>query len=217
MGLRVTEIFHSIQGESSYAGWPCVFVRLTGCNLRCGYCDTRYAYGDGSPMAVEDIVERVLGFGCPLVEITGGEPLLQEEMPEMARRLLDAGCTVLVETNGSLDISCVDARCVRIVDFKCPSSGELDANDYGNIERLREHGEVKFVIGSREDYEYAKGMVETIRNKSEAARRVTVHFSPVVGCMEPRVLVEWIMADRLWVHLNLQLHKFVWHPDMRGV
>ncbi len=213
--MRVNEIFHSIQGESSYAGWPCVFVRLSGCNLRCSYCDTRYAYEEGEELSLPRIVERAGGYGCSLVEVTGGEPLIQEETPILVGKLLDLGCTVLVETNGTMDIGRLDERCVRIVDFKCPSSGEAAANDLGNIERLRGHDEVKFVVGNRNDYEFAREMVERIR--SRANRGDVIHFSPAFGRLAPKDLVEWMLADRLRARLNLQIHKYVWVPDQRGV
>ncbi len=215
MALLVSEIFHSIQGEAGYAGWPCVFVRLSGCNLRCSYCDTTYAYAGGKKMALADVVDLALSFGCPLVEITGGEPLLQPEAPELIKRLLDLERKVLLETNGSFDISLVDPRCITIVDFKCPSSGESGSNDLGNIERLRPRDEVKCVVGTREDYEFAKNIVRMIRLGS--SRSNVIHFSPVFGRLEPGELAEWMLEDRLDVHLSLQLHKYIWKPDQRGV
>jgi 7-carboxy-7-deazaguanine synthase len=214
--LVVNEIFQSVQGESSYAGWPCLFVRLTGCNLRCAYCDTRHAYDEGHEMSVVDIIHRLQPFSCPLVEITGGEPLIQSETPELIQKLLDEGWQVLVETNGSIDIACVDPRCVRIVDFKCPSSFESNSNDYKNIERLSPKDEVKFVIGDREDYEFARALAARVQSSGSAAK-VPIHFSPVSERLPPRVLVQWILEDRLQVRLNLQLHKFIWGPDERGV
>ncbi|MCP4715272.1 MAG: radical SAM protein, partial [Deltaproteobacteria bacterium] len=152
--MKVNEIFYSIQGESSYAGYPCVFVRLTGCNLRCSYCDTRYAYDEGEDCTEEQVLERIAAYGCSLVEITGGEPLLQPDTPGLISRLLDRGCRVLLETNGSMDIGSVDRRCVRIVDIKCPSSGEAGRNDEANLARLTAQDEVKFVIGTREDFDF---------------------------------------------------------------
>lgn len=215
MALRVNEIFHSIQGESGYAGWPCVFVRLTGCNLRCSYCDTRYAYDEGDLVTLREIIGRVRRFDCPLVEITGGEPLLQAETPGLIAELLDLGHTVLLETNGSMDISAVDRRCVKIVDFKCPSSGESDANDMGNLGRLGPPDEIKCVIGTREDYEFAREIERLIAER--AGTCATVCFSPVFGKLEPKELAEWILADRLRVRLGMQLHKIIWEPDRRGV
>lgn len=213
--MLVNEVFHSIQGESTFTGWPCAFVRLTGCNLRCAYCDTRYAYTEGVERGVEDLVRQVLGFGCGLAEVTGGEPLLQEETPFLARRLLEEGLRVLVETNGSFDIDRLDSRCVRIVDFKGPSSGEERANDYGNLKRLTPRDEVKLVIGSVEDYSFAVGILERLR--VEGAKPGAVHFSPVYGGVDPAELAAWMLRDRLNVRLNLQLHKVIWGPDRRGV
>ncbi len=215
MALRVNEIFHSIQGESGYAGWPCVFVRLTGCNLRCSYCDTRYAYEEGTFMTIPEIAAKIACYGCPLVEVTGGEPLIQEDTPELIGGLLDSGHTVLLETNGSRDISLVDARCIRIVDFKCPSSGEEHSNDFDNIRRLQPHDEIKCVIGNRADYEFAKDIVRLAH--TDGRKGTTVHFSPIFGKLEAKQLVEWILADRINVRLNVQLHKIIWGPDRRGV
>lgn len=217
MTLRVNEVFFSIQGESTYAGWPCTFVRLTGCNLRCTYCDTRYAYEDGTFLTVEAILERVGAIGCPLVEITGGEPLLQEETPDLAYRLLQSGYTVLMETNGSRDIGVVDPRCVRIVDFKCPSSGEAASNDFGNIARLHRRDQVKCVLANRDDYVFARSIVARVRSRHPSPGDCVVGFSPVFGRLEPRDLVKWILDDRLPVRLNLQLHKIIWDPEQRGV
>jgi 7-carboxy-7-deazaguanine synthase len=213
--LRVNEIFLSIQGESCHAGWPCAFVRLAGCNLRCTYCDTRYAYDEGGNLTVPEILGRVRSFGCPLVQVTGGEPLIQEETPSLVAELLHHGLTVLVETNGSLDINLIDGRAVKIVDFKCPSSGQSDFNDLENIERLGEMDEVKLVIGNKEDYEFAKDIAALVCKT--ASHGNTVHFSPVFGVLEPRQLAEWMIEDRLWVHLNMQLHKYIWDPGQRGV
>jgi len=215
VALKVNEIFYSIQGESSCAGRPCVFVRLTGCNLRCSYCDTRYAYEGGDDLGINDIVERVSSLKCPLVEVTGGEPLIQEETPTLIHRLLEQGYKVLMETNGSCDISQVNDRCVKIVDFKCPSSGETNSSDLKNLERVTDHDEVKFVVGDREDYEYAKGILAL--TNPNICRTNIVHFSPVFGVMEPKTLARWILEDCLDVRLHLQLHKMIWPPDQRGV
>ncbi len=212
MALKVSEIFHSIQGESSRSGQPCVFIRLTGCNLRCAYCDTSYAYEQGRLMEIPEIVDRVRGLRCDLVEVTGGEPLIQAETPPLIGRLLDAGHTVLLETNGSMDIGVVDPRCVRIVDIKCPSSGMSGKNDLRNLKKLRARDELKLVIGSREDYEFARGLLSIL---PPARRRI--NFSPVFGMLAPRTLAEWILEDRLPVRLNLQLHKIIWGPEARGV
>lgn len=215
MSLKVNEIFYSIQGESSYAGWPCTFVRLTGCNLRCSYCDTTYAYSEGTDHSISEIALKVSTFNCSLVEVTGGEPLIQEETPSLISELLQKGYSVLLETNGSLDIGRVDPRCVRIVDIKCPSSGQTQKNDLDNLKRLTEKDEVKFVIGNREDYDFAKGMLGLI--PPAACTRRQVHFSPVFGKIELEKLAKWILHDRLEVRLQLQLHKIIWSPEQRGV
>jgi 7-carboxy-7-deazaguanine synthase len=213
--VLVNEIFYSIQGESSYAGWPCVFVRLAGCNLRCTFCDTQYAYEQGSERSIQDIIEEVVRRSCQLVEITGGEPLIHAESPELIIQLLDLGYTVLLETNGSRDISVVDGRCIKIVDVKCPSSGEADSFDLRNISRLGERDEIKCVIGSREDYEFARGIADMIAK--QAPHGNTVIFSPVFGSLAASDLAQWILDDHLHVRLGLQLHKHIWGPDRRGV
>jgi len=215
MELMVNEIFYSIQGESSYAGRPCVFVRLTGCNLRCSYCDTKYAYEEGEEIGIDTIVNRLSTYKCPLIEITGGEPLIQEGTPHLVSRLLEKGFHVLVETNGSQDINLVDDRCVRVVDIKCPLSGVAEKNDLKNLEKLTDNDEVKFVLSGREDYEYAKHILTHIKLTSSRMNRI--HFSPVLGKIEPRVLAKWILDDHLKVRLHLQLHKIIWSPDQRGV
>lgn len=215
MTLRVKEIFYSIQGESSHAGRPCVFVRLTGCNLRCSYCDTRYAYEGGQELAVEAILERVATYGCLLVEVTGGEPLIQGETPALISRLLAAGYEVLLETNGTRDLGRVDPRCVKIMDIKCPSSGEADRHDPANLDLLSARDEVKFVIGDRADYEYARRILEFCRRRPIKVK--AFHFSPVFEKLSPRSLAAWILEDRLDVRLHLQLHKIIWSPDQTGV
>ena len=207
MTLRVNEVFYSIQGESSYAGRPCVFVRLTGCNLRCSYCDTKYAYEEGIELEIGEIIDRVAFYQCPLVEVTGGEPLMQKETPALIRRFLDEGYEVLLETNGSQDISQVDGRCVKIVDIKCPSSGETDENDFENLNRLADKDEIKFVIGDKEDYEYAKKMLDLLGSDPLTVK--AVHFSPAFGKLDPKTLAEWILEDNLDVRLHLQLHKYI--------
>jgi 7-carboxy-7-deazaguanine synthase len=217
MGLKVNEIFSSIQGESSYAGLPCTFVRLAGCNLRCSYCDTRYAYDEGQMFEIPQILAQISAFGCRLVEVTGGEPLTQAETPELISRLLSAGYSVLLETNGSLDIGAIDPNCVRIVDIKCPSSGMSDRNDLRNLEKLSGMDELKFVIGSRADYEFAKNILSALPHLHAAPREIKVNFSPVFSEISPRSLAEWILKDRLPVRLNLQLHKIIWDPEKRGV
>lgn len=214
MPLKVNEIFHSIQGESSYAGRPCVFVRLTGCNLRCLYCDTQYAYNEGEELEIDEIIDRVAFYECPLVEVTGGEPLIQEETPSLIYSLLEEGYKVLLETNGSQDISQIDDRCVKIVDIKCPSSGEEEKNDMGNLARLTDMDEIKFVIGDREDYEYAKKILYHTGITSSIV--YPVYFSPVFGKMEPKILAKWILEDHLEVRIHLQLHKIIWGYKERG-
>jgi 7-carboxy-7-deazaguanine synthase len=213
--LKVNEIFYSIQGESSYAGRPCVFVRLTGCNLRCSYCDTRYAYDEGENLDIVEIIDRITSHRCVLVEITGGEPLMQKDTPVLIQRLLDLGFEVLLETNGSMDISLVDDRCVKILDIKCPSSGEANKNDPDNLKRLHLKDEIKFAIGSREDYDYAKKILSFIDKAKENTKPPL--FSPVYGKMNSELLAQWILADHLHVRMQIQLHKVIWDPETRGV
>ena len=215
MSIKVNEIFYSIQGESSYAGRPCIFVRLSGCNLRCSYCDTQYAYEDGVEMEMQEILDRISGYNCSLVEITGGEPLFQADTPDLIRHLLDKGYRVLLETNGSLDIGIVDKRCVRIVDIKCPSSGEKESNDLENLKRLGEKDELKFVISDRADYEYAKEILDLAL--IDSPRSVVVHFSPCYGRISLKELSRWILDDSLNVRLHIQLHKFIWGPYEKRV
>jgi 7-carboxy-7-deazaguanine synthase len=212
--LTVNEIFHSIQGESTRAGDRCVFVRLTGCDLRCSWCDTPYAFHEGRKMSVEDVVTAVEGYGCPLVEITGGEPLLQEGVYDLMDRLLAAGHTVMLETGGHRPIDRVPARVVKIVDIKCPGSGEASHNEWGNLDRLAPHDEIKFVLADRADYEFARDVVE---RRQLASRAAAILFSPVHGALDPKTLSEWVIADRLPVRVQLQLHKFIWSPTTRGV
>jgi len=213
--LRVNEIFYSIQGESSYAGRACIFVRLTGCNLRCSYCDTAYAYDEGDDLETGEIIDRVGSYKCRLVEITGGEPLIQAETPSLIQALIKQGYKVLLETNGSQDISKVHADCVRILDIKCPSSGEEKNNDLENLSRLRDRDEIKFVIGDREDYNYAVTLLHQANHKAIKGNRV--FFSPVFGKMAPRTLARWILEDHIDVNLHLQLHKLIWGHEKRGV
>ncbi|GAB4239958.1 MAG: 7-carboxy-7-deazaguanine synthase QueE [Candidatus Methylacidiphilales bacterium] len=212
--LTVNEIYGSVQGESTFAGERCAFVRLTFCDLRCTYCDTTYAFYEGSKRTIGSIVEEVEALGIPLVEVTGGEPLLQPNAAVLTRVLCDRGYTVLVETAGAHDISVLDARVIRIMDLKCPDSGMADRNLWSNIDHLTVRDEVKFVIGSRGDYEWARDQVGRWRL---ADRVRAVLFSPVFGRIEPKVLVEWILADRLPVRFQLQMHKFIWPPSERGV
>ena len=204
--MKVNEIFKSIQGESSFQGLPCVFVRLTGCNLRCSWCDTTYAYEEGEEMSVDEIIKKVEGYHTPLVEITGGEPLLQEEVYPLTKRLLDLGYKVLIETNGSLDIGRLDKRVIKILDIKCPGSGESDKMRWENLDRLSPKDEVKFVLSNREDYQWAKGVIE----RYGLADRVTILLSVVYGRLDPKDLAQWILEDNLNVRLQLQLQKYIW-------
>lgn len=211
--LVLTEVFASIQGESTYAGRPCVFVRTSGCNLRCSYCDTDYSFSGGTRHSLSDILATIEGLGLPLVEITGGEPLLQRAVLPLMSTLCTRGYTVLLETNGALDISVVDPRVVRIVDFKSPSSGEVKRNLYANIAHLTQRDEVKLVVADRADYEWARTLVR----EHGLGRRCTVLLGPIFQCIEPATLAAWILDDRLPVRLHLQQHKFIWHPNSRGV
>ena len=213
--MRVTEIFHSIQGESSYAGQPCVFVRTTGCNLRCVWCDTEYAFYGGRDMSVDEILSEVgrTGGDCRLVELKGGEPRLQHDIGDLARRLLESGYTVLCETSGSLPVDRVPPEVVKIVDLKPPGSGEESSNDWRNLAFLNPHrDELKFVIANREDYKWA---ARQVRERDLA--RFVVHLSPEFESQDPRELAEWVLADGLPVRVQLQVHKFIWEPSARGV
>lgn len=211
--LRITEIFHSIQGESSHAGQPCAFVRLTGCPLRCTWCDSEYTFSGGTDMTLEAVLAKVKAYGCPLVEVTGGEPLHQPEAFTLVTRLCDEGYEVLVETSGAIDTAPLDRRAHVILDVKCPGSGMLDRMHWPNLARLTKQDEAKFVIKDRADYDWACGIVK----QYDLTARCTVLFAPVFGELDPQRLAEWILADRLPVRFQLQLHKFIWAPDMRGV
>jgi 7-carboxy-7-deazaguanine synthase len=212
--ITINEIFYSVQGESTYAGRPCVFVRLTACDLRCSWCDTAYAFSEGGKRPLEQVLDEVDGFDCPLVEVTGGEPLLQEAVYPLMQALLQRGKTVLLETGGHRTTARVPEQVVTILDVKCPGSGESEQMDWGNLERLRPHDEVKFVIKDRIDYEYARGVIAT---HGLARRARALHMSPVHGVLEPRTLSEWVLADHLPVRVQLQLHKYIWDPSTRGV
>jgi 7-carboxy-7-deazaguanine synthase len=212
--LTINEIFHSIQGESSRAGQLCVFIRLTACDLRCSWCDTSYAFHEGRKMSVDEVVAAVETYGSPLVEITGGEPLLQDDVYPLMDRLLAGGRTVMLETGGHRPTSRVPAAVLKIVDVKCPASGEAAGNDWSNLDRLEPHDEVKFVIQDRADYEFAR---EVIARHHLPSRAAAVLMSPVHGVLEPKTLSEWMLADRLPARLQLQLHKYIWSPTTRGV
>jgi 7-carboxy-7-deazaguanine synthase len=231
--MFITEIFKSIQGEGTRAGLPCIFVRLTGCNLRCTWCDTAYAFHGGTKMSVQEVISRVdelanrtgggiaAQIGVPLVELTGGEPLLQEEIHPLAEELLAAGYTVMIETSGERFIGRLPREVIKIVDVKCPDSGEADTFNMANLDALSAEDEVKFVLSSRRDYEFAR---EFMAQHGVPACVKQVLFSPVFEDpqgkwpgLEPRTLVEWILADGLPVRLGLQLHKFIWDPATKGV
>lgn len=211
--MKVCEIFTSIQGESTYAGIPCTFIRMTGCNLRCTYCDTTYAYDNGSELTEDEILDRVKAGGVNTVEITGGEPLLQESVLNLTERLLDDGFNVLIETNGSQDISVIDKRAVIILDIKTPGSGMSDKFMLSNLNFLKPSDEAKFVITDREDYEWAKAFTDLHLKKGGCI----VLFSPAFGMLNPEYLAKWIIENRLEVRLNLQMHKYIYDPDSRGV
>ena len=215
MSLKVNEIFYSLQGESSYAGRPCVFIRLTGCNLRCSYCDTRYAYEEGTEVGLDWIINQASSYRCRLVEITGGEPLIQAETPALILRLLEMNFKILLETNGSQDIQRVDDRCTRVVDIKCPSSEMEKQNDLENLKKLGPNDELKFVIGDRIDFEYARGILNNAL--PVLSENTPVHFSPVFGKLKPELLAQWILEEHLAVRLQLPLHKILWDPNRRGV
>jgi 7-carboxy-7-deazaguanine synthase len=212
--LTINEIFYSIQGESTHAGRPCVFVRLTACDLRCSWCDTPYAFHEGQKMSVDEVVAAVQQHGCPLVEVTGGEPLLQDDVYPLMDRLLADGRTVMLETGGHRSIGRVPAAVVKIVDLKCPGSGEADRNDWTNLDRLEPHDEVKFVVQDRADYEFAR---DVIARHDLVSRTAAVLISPVHGVLEPRTVSEWMLADRSSARLQLQIHKYIWTPTARGV
>lgn len=212
--MLVTEIFKSIQGESTFAGLPCVFIRLTGCNLRCHWCDTAYAFQGGQTMSPEEILARVRQLGCSLVEITGGEPLLQPEVPALAEQLLAEGRRVLVETSGERFVGELPRAVVKIVDVKCPGSGESGKFRLENLEALERKDQLKFVILDENDYRYAR---EFLARHNVRDRVDEVVFAPVFGQLPPRTLAEWILRDGLEVRLGLQLHKFIWEPETRGV
>ena len=212
--LTVNEVFFSIQGESTCAGEPCVFVRLTACDLRCSWCDTPYAFVEGRKETVDQVLEQVGRYGCRLVEVTGGEPLLQEDVYALMERLLGGGCRVLLETGGHRSIERVPSGVVAVLDIKCPGSGEAEKMDWANVGRLRAQDQVKFVIRDRADYDYAR---DVLARNDLAARTAAVLFSPVHGVLDPKDLAEWVLADRLPVRLQLQVHKYIWGANARGV
>jgi len=210
--LKVNEIFYSIQGESSFSGIPFVFVRLTGCNLRCTYCDTEYAYEEGREISVEQILKEVKKYKCSYVEITGGEPLIQNETPFLVDSLVNKGFSVLLETNGIKDISVISNKATIIMDIKCPSSGESGKIDWDNLNRLEPKDEVKFVIAEKPDYDWAKSVI----NDKKLKDKVKMLMSPVKEKLDPVELAQWILKDKLKVRLQLQLHKILWPLAIRG-
>jgi 7-carboxy-7-deazaguanine synthase len=212
--LLVNEIFYSIQGESTHAGRPCVFVRLTGCNLRCDWCDTEYAFSEGRRMTVAEVVAQVEAYRCPLVEITGGEPLLQDAVHPLMLAMLGLGLSVMIETSGASDVSRIDPRVIKIMDLKCPGSGECEKNLWSNLDHLSARDEVKFVIADRADYEWAR---EVVRSRALVERVNALLFSCAFGRLEPARLAAWILEDRIPARLQLQIHKHIWPPDARGV
>ena len=211
--LRITEIYRSVQGEGRHAGYPCVFVRLTGCNLRCTWCDTEYGYNGGKDLSIEQVLEEVRALKTNLVEVTGGEPLLQEETPQLVDLLLENGYTVLIETAGSIDISCVSKKAVRIVDMKCPGSGMLDKNLYKNLDLVTDKDEVKFVIKDKADFDWAVNLIK----KHDLESKTQILISPVYGEMDQEKLTEWLLESGINARLQVQLHKIIWGPDKTGV
>ncbi len=211
--LKINEIFYSIQGESGLSGLPCVFIRLTYCNLRCTYCDTEYAFYEGRDMTIDEICSEVRKYDCNLVEITGGEPLVQENVHVLMSTLCNSGYRVMIETGGSLPIEKIDRRVKVIMDLKTPSSGMSEKNLYSNIDHLKPDDEIKFVIGSREDYEWSKEII----SRYELPGKASVLMSPVFDEMQNIDLASWILNDNLNVRFQIQLHKYIWHPETRGV
>ena len=217
--LRITEIFHSLQGESTWAGVPCTFVRVTGCPLRCVWCDTAYAFHGGERMTLGEIVARVREVGTPLVEVTGGEPLAHANAYPLVRMLLDEGFTVLIETSGAFDVSPLDPRAHKIMDLKCPGSGECERNLWANLDHLTERDEVKFVVKDREDYEWARAVIRdrALDRRVAGGSLRALLISPVWGQVDLEALAGWILEDRLPVRFQMQLHKLVWGPTRTGV
>jgi len=211
--MKINEIFKSIQGETTYQGLPAVFIRTTGCNLRCSWCDTTYAYSEGNEYSIEDILKITDKYSCKDIVITGGEPLTQDETPLLIDRLITLGHTVLLETNGSLDISIVHPDTIRILDIKCPGSGMSENMMWNNIKSLKPHDEVKFVVSDYNDYIWAKSVIESYN----LVNLCHVLVMPVFARLDPKALAGWIINDNLDVRLQLQIHKYIWGPDTRGV
>ena len=213
MSLKINEIYYSVQGESTHSGCPCIFIRLTYCNLRCSYCDTEYAFYDGKDMEITDIMSEIKRWDCNLVEVTGGEPLFQDECIDLLNELVNSNYEVMLETGGSLSISDVPKKVVKIVDFKCPSSGMVKKNLWSIVDDLQAHDEVKFVIGNREDFDWAKDRI----TEYSMDKICTLLFSPTFGEINPQQIVEWILAENLPVRMQLQMHKMIWSPEEKGV
>ena len=213
MSLKINEIYYSVQGESTYSGCPCIFIRLTYCNLRCSYCDTEYAFYDGKDMEITDIMSEIKQWDCNLVEVTGGEPLFQDECIDLLNDLVNSNYEVMLETGGSLSISDVPKKVVKIVDFKCPSSGMVKKNLWSIVDDLQAHDEVKFVIGNREDFDWAKDRI----TEYSLDKICTLLFSPTFGEIDPQRIVEWILAENLPVRIQMQMHKMIWSPEEKGV
>ncbi len=211
--MKINEIYTSIQGESTWAGLPCVFIRTSGCNLRCNYCDTTFAYNEGKEMSLPQILRKVESYGLPLVELTGGEPLLQPESPQLVRELCEKNYTVLVETSGSIDISSLDPRCIRIMDLKCPSSGEMESMHWDNIRHLRPRDEIKFVIGDERDFYWSLNVIR----QHQLDQKCSILFACVFGTLSPKLLAEWMLQEKVNARLQLQLHKYIWDPKQRKV
>ena len=213
MSLKINEIYYSLQGESTHSGCPCIFIRLTYCNLRCSYCDTEYAFYDGKDMEITDIMSEIKRWDCNLVEVTGGEPLFQDECIDLLNELVNSNYEVMLETGGSLSISDVPKKVVKIVDFKSPSSGMVKKNLWSIVDDLQAHDEVKFVIGNREDFDWAKDRI----TEYSLDKICTLLFSPTFGEIDPQQIVEWILAENLPVRMQLQIHKMIWSPEEKGV
>ena len=213
MSLKINEIYYSVQGESTHAGRPCIFIRLTYCNLRCSYCDTEYAFYDGKDMEITYIMSEIKRWDCNLVEVTGGEPLFQDECIDLLNELVNSNYEVMLETGGSLSISDVPKKVIKIVDFKCPSSKMEKKNLWSIVDDLQGHDEVKFVIGNREDFDWAKDKI----TEYSLDKICTLLFSPTFGEIDPQLIVEWILADNLPVRMQMQMHKMIWSPEEKRV
>ena len=213
MALKINEIYYSVQGESTHAGRPCVFIRLTYCNLRCTYCDSEYAFYEGKDMEITHIMNEIKQWDCNLVEVTGGEPLFQDKCINLLNELVKSNYEVMLETGGSLSISDVPKKVIKIVDFKCPSSGMEKKNLWSIVEDLQPHDEVKFVIGNREDFDWAKDRI----TEYALDKICTLLFSPTFGKIDPQLIVEWILVENLPVRMQMQMHKMIWSPDKQGV